>query len=219
MMMEELDLLKKNWHKDTHLQNMFSEEDIYAMLQKKSSSVVKWIFYISLFEFGLGIVASFLLSLTKANDEGTTLLKKIGLYEFNLVLNVVIYSVVLFFIYRFYKMYSRINSEKNVKDLINSILKTRKVVKQYIAFNLTTLAIIIVFFGSYGISESYSTIASKNGELHSEMPIHLLLLGVLILILIATFITVIAWFIYKLLYGILLKRLNRNYDELKKLDF
>ena len=42
----------------------------------------------------------------------------------------------------------------------------------------------------------------------------------IIIALIATIgVSFIYWLFYKLIYGLLLKRLNRNYNELKKLDF
>ena len=47
--MEELDLLKKDWNKDHYPK--VSENDIYGMLHKSSSSTVKWIFYVSVIEF------------------------------------------------------------------------------------------------------------------------------------------------------------------------
>ena len=49
--MEELELLKKDWQKNTHKSPDFSEQDIYGMLHKKSSSIVKWILIISILEF------------------------------------------------------------------------------------------------------------------------------------------------------------------------
>ena len=51
--MEELDLLKKAWQKDTHSFEQVTEVEIYKMLHRKSSSIVKWILVISLLEFGL----------------------------------------------------------------------------------------------------------------------------------------------------------------------
>ena len=54
--MEELDLLKKAWQKDSHGFEQISEVEIYKMLHAKSSSIVKWIFYISLFELGFGFI-------------------------------------------------------------------------------------------------------------------------------------------------------------------
>ena len=49
--MKELDLLKKAWKKDTTSFEQVSEGAIYNMLQKKSSSIVKWILIISIIEF------------------------------------------------------------------------------------------------------------------------------------------------------------------------
>ena len=49
--MDELELLKKDWQKkDEHLPKL-SYNEIYTMIWKKSSSIVKWIFYISIMEF------------------------------------------------------------------------------------------------------------------------------------------------------------------------
>ncbi|WP_166769784.1 hypothetical protein [Flavobacterium psychrophilum] len=48
--MKELDLLKKDWNRNDNYPK-FSEQEIYVMLHKNSSSSVKWIFYISVIEF------------------------------------------------------------------------------------------------------------------------------------------------------------------------
>ena len=39
--MDELDILKKDWNKPNTEQKQLSVKDIYPMLQKKSSSIVK----------------------------------------------------------------------------------------------------------------------------------------------------------------------------------
>ena len=56
--MEELDLLKRAWQKDSHSYEQISEVEIYKMLHKKSSSIVKWILIISLLELGFGFILS-----------------------------------------------------------------------------------------------------------------------------------------------------------------
>ena len=48
--MEELDLLKKYWKKSEDTFEQVSEVEIYKMLHKKSSSIVKWILIISILE-------------------------------------------------------------------------------------------------------------------------------------------------------------------------
>ena len=48
--MKELDLLKKDWQKNSGSFQQISENEIYKMIHKKSSSIVKWILIISIVE-------------------------------------------------------------------------------------------------------------------------------------------------------------------------
>ena len=48
--MKELDLLKKDWKKNSDSFEQISEKEIYKMIHKKSSSIVKWILIISILE-------------------------------------------------------------------------------------------------------------------------------------------------------------------------
>ncbi|MCB0372669.1 MAG: hypothetical protein KDD31_06665, partial [Muricauda sp.] len=50
-MLDELELLKKDWQKREANLPKLSYDEIYKMIWKKSSSIVKWIFYISIIEF------------------------------------------------------------------------------------------------------------------------------------------------------------------------
>lgn len=52
--MDELELLKKDWQKRERMHPKLSYDEIYSMLWKKSSSIVKWIFIISVIEFEIG---------------------------------------------------------------------------------------------------------------------------------------------------------------------
>ena len=81
-MMEELDLLKKDWKKNENSFEQVSEVDIYKMLHKKSSSIVKWIFYISLLELLFGVVLNIVLSFTKYDEQNIAMFKKWGIYNF-----------------------------------------------------------------------------------------------------------------------------------------
>ena len=51
--MKELDLLKKDWKKNSDSFQQISEKEIYKMIHKQSSSTVKWILVISILEFTL----------------------------------------------------------------------------------------------------------------------------------------------------------------------
>ena len=217
--MEELDLLKKSWKKDEHTFDQVSEVELYKMLHKKSSSIVKWIFIISVLEFLFGIMLSAALSFTKGDENNLQMIKDWGLYDYYVTSTLLIYAIVFYFIYRFYSMYQKISVIDNTKLLITSILKTRKVVKQYIAFNLTTFAIIFIIVGGFGFYYGYTEGAISKGNLNPEMPLNVMLIAVLVLIVVTAILTFVFWLIYKLIYGILLKRLNKNYEELRKIDF
>ncbi len=215
--MEELDLLKKDWKRE-HVFSQVSESELYKMLHRKSSSIVKWIFVISIIELALGVVLGILTSYSKYDTQSVTLIKKWGLYNGYIAVNIVMYVVIFYFIYRFYTMYRRISAIQNTKNLIASILKTRKVVKRYIAFNLTAFALVFTVFGAYTFYDAYLTIKIKSGVVDPEIPTKIMLEGILILIVIAAILTLAFWAIYRLAYGLLLKKLYRNYEELKKID-
>jgi hypothetical protein len=179
---------------------------------------VKWIFMVSVIELGLGLVLGLALSFTKYDEKNVELIKHLGIYGYYIATTVLLYAVILFFIYKFYTMYRKIAVDDNTKKLISTILKTRKVVKQYIAFNLSFFAVFFIAFGGYMFYEGYLEGASKNGTLHPEMPLNIALISLLVLILATALLTFSFWLVYKLIYGILLKRLQKNFEELKKID-
>ncbi|WP_395042885.1 hypothetical protein [Flavobacterium sp.] len=217
-MMEELDLLKKDWKKNENSFEQVSEVEIYKMLHKKSSSIVKWIFYISLIELALGFVVNIALSFTKYDTQNNEFFKKWGIYNYYIILTVVIYIVVFYFIYKFYLMYKKISVDDSTKQLLTTILNTRKVVKDYVIFNLTSFALIFITIFSIGFYHIYIDTMLKKGIENPEFSFKILIISLLIIILVTGIFTLVFWIFYKLLYGILLKKLLRNYNELKKID-
>lgn len=216
--MKELDLLKKDWKRNSDSFEQLSENDIYKMIHKKSSSVVKWIFIVSIIELGLGLLLGIALSFTKYDEKNVELIKHLDVYSYYISVTVIFYLVVLYFIFKFYTMYRKISVDDNTKKLISTILKTRKVVKQYIAFNLSFFAFFFIVFGGYLFYEGYIESASRNGAIHPEMPLNIALISFVVLILATGVFTFAFWLVYKLIYGILLKRLQNNFEELKKID-
>jgi hypothetical protein len=216
--MKELDLLKKDWKKNAASFEQISENEIYKMIHKKSSSVVKWIFIMSIIELGLGLVLGLALSFTKYDEKTVELIKHLGLYGYYIIITILLYIVIFYFIFRFYTMYRKISVDDNTKKLISTIIKTRKVVKQYIAFNLSFSAVFCILSGGYLFYAGYLEGAAKNGTVHPEIPLNIALIFLFALILTTALITFAFWLIYKLIYGILLKRLQNNFEELKKID-
>jgi H+/Cl- antiporter ClcA len=102
---------------------------------------------------------------------------------------------------------------------MSSILNTRKTVSTYIFVNIayiiicSVVALIIVFNND----ANFINLLHKS-EANGEVALFYLLYIGLALVFIGIFILII-WLFYKLIYGLLLKRLRRNYDELKKIDF
>lgn len=212
--MDELDLLKKDWKKSESEFPKLSYSDIYSMILKKSSSIVKWIFIISLLEFGLWLVLSFALKDTKG-------MERFNNYDADLILiplSVIGYIILAYFFYLFYRNYRNISVTDNAKILMENILKTRRSVKNYVAFNLIYLAVsvVIVMFIQFDQDEVFIAQiqqAAASGELIKYYVIIILTTMAFLAIAIG-----ILLLFYWLVYGILLRRLNRNYKELKKLE-
>lgn len=209
--MDELDLLKKDWNSERKEFKSYSDSDIYPMLRKKSSSIVKTLFYISIAELAFWLLASILpyfLSATFKEKLETS-------YENPLFLGISIFSylVILLFIYLLYASYKAISSTDSAKILMESILKTRKVIKYYVVYNLAMI------FLSIPLSLYFEY--DENPEFHQqivEFSTNQMLVLYGFIVLVAGVFLVLLWLFYRLIYGVLLKRLNKNYDELKRLE-
>lgn len=213
--MDELELLKKDWKKQEGSFHQISENEIYGMLHKGSSSIVKWIMIISVLELLLWLSISFL----TADEQYFKTLELYHLDTLMPVVSVINYGVIIFFIFLFFKNYKAINTTDNVKQLMKNILKTRKTVKYYVWYNLgmTAISMIIVFIFQFMYDPSINKMinnASSNIDPNTFYCIMLLVYAVVIIVFIG-----LIWLFYRLLYGILMRRLQKNYDELKKIDY
>lgn len=203
--MDELEILKKDWKKSENTFSQITETEIYGMLHKRSSSLVKWILIISIIEFivlnGFGFVIA---------DKEMDNFEK--LHPYLSIIEKINYIILLGFIYLFYKNYKSISVLDSSKKLIKDIIKTRKIVNYYIYWNV----FISSFLGSFAFIDGFNAgyrQANPNAEELSQT-------GFIIIFLFSMlFVVGIVFGFYKLLYGILLNRLNKNYKELQKMDF
>ena len=211
--MDELDLLKKDWDKSTKKYPNLSKEEIYSIISKRSSSIVKWIFIISILEFILWTAISFF-------GDSNELLEKIQADDFAFIyytMIIISYIIIFVFMYLFYKNYRNIAVTENTKVLMEQVLKTRKTVKQYVIYNLSMMALSILL----GIIMELSTnpeiqILLTDIESKGENNIFIFYLIITIISLIAIAVTLSLFLgFYYLIYGLLLKRLKKNYKELK----
>ena len=215
--MEELDLLKKAWKKDNHSYEQVSENEIYKMIHKRSSSIVKWILIISIIEFVFWNIISlgFLDEKYIKDKYGKDIFEYV--IEINTIFNIISYIVVIIFIYLFYKNYKSISTTNSTKKLMSDILKTRKTVQCYVWFNILFFVVgtLILLYVQFAYDSRYESYIEKINQDGTHMLLYKAIGRITGLILL---LVLIFWLFYRLLYGILLRRLNANYKELKKID-
>ena len=213
--MEELDLLKKSWNKKDNFPEV-TEEKIYAMLHKNSSSTIKWIFLISIIEFLFGLLLNVGMQFTKSHEDTIILLKKAGVYTFYQIGSGIIWVVAIYFIFRFYTIYKKVSTTDSVKKLMETIINARKTVRNYIIFNLSAGAVFLFTVYSFVLKQMLESISI---EQHKEITTGFYLGAFAAMIVVTGVFIGIFWLFYRLLYGFLLKRLKKNYNELEKIDY
>jgi magnesium-transporting ATPase (P-type) len=202
--MEELDLLKNNWKKTTDFQQV-SEENIYGMIHKKSTSIVKWILIISVLEFFVSNTIAYFLPEDKKLDE------IIKIHPYLVAFDYLYYSISVIFIIIFYKNYKLISSIQDSKSLIKNILNTRKIVSYYIF----CIIIISCNGAAFSFLEGWYSNGNEFNPFNSKS---LTTIQYFIIVLVMVFIAFIMWGFYMILFGNLLNKLKQNFKELNSLD-
>ena len=205
--MDELEFLKQSWKSQESKLPKVKAKEIYGLLHKKSSSSVKWIFIISLIELGLGIS----LNIVFYDDAFWKIAEELNLKTAAILYNLISYAVTAVFIYFFYRNYKTISSTQSVSGLMKKIIKTRKVVHYYIMYIILSSGIsgfiTYLYMNFYYLPEKYQQFIVENKWL-------VIAKGILVFTILAFLI----WGIYALIYGLILKRLLRNYKELQKIE-
>ena len=200
--MDELELLKKDWKKTDTQFKQVSEQEIYNMLHKSSSSSVKWILIVSILEF---IILNGLSLIT--NDDLSN--KFAQLHPYLTIFEKVNYAIIIGFIFIFYKNYKSISVLNSSKTLLKQILKTRKIVNIYIIWNI----LIGSYFGVISAIDGFKEM-SKNSIPQIDTSKLVVIIAITMLLVIP-----FLWFFYRLLYGKLLNRLKKNLNDLKKMEY
>src|SRR5690554_3296004 len=214
--MDELELLKSKWHNQDQELPRLTYGEIYRMLLKKSSSIVKWILFISIGEILLWTSLALLMP-----ESSGKFLKDMGLDNILLVANLIYYAVFISFIILFYRNYKTISTTDSIKDLMGNIIRTRRTVNYFMLFNilgisLMTIGINIFYYANQDLM--FELMARDNKDLSAmgreqfmtvffwtQFIIGLVFIGLVVLF-------------YRLIYGTLLRRLKRNIQELEKIE-
>lgn len=201
--MKSLENYKKAWNNQPDTEDKLSTVDIYKLAQSRSQSIVKWIFIIGILEF-IGLNA---LSFFVDIDEAYAEYKKMGLENFIFYSQIAAYGILFYFLAMFYLNYKRISTTDSTRTLMKKIIKTRKTVRNYVLFNLSYMALIMIVVAIASINTNFDDLSNKQIILiiFATLVATLLILGVL-------------WLFYQLLYGFLLKKLSKNYKEIAKLN-
>lgn len=213
--MDELDLLKKDWNKADTKYPKLSYDQIYTMILKRSSSIVKWIFIISLLEFVFWVG----ISIAMKDSESTQRMNELQAGYVIIPISIAGYLVLAYFFYLFFKNYKNISVTDNAKTLMENILKTRRTVRHYVAFNLVYLVVTTFVILGFELNQNELFVASaQNAAADGDVFLYYASIVLTVIAMLAIIIAVLLFF-YWLIYGVLLRKLNRNYKELKKLDF
>lgn len=202
--MDILDNYKKAWKDQTDSSTKLSASEIYKLAHSNSSSIVKWIFIIGLLEFILLNSLYLFVDLEDANKTYSDL----GIVDVVWYSQIICYLVLFYFLYQFYMNYKNISVVESTKGLLTKIIKTRKTVRNYVIFNLAYVVFVIVTVTSAVLfnSNEYPFNTSQS------------IWFVLIMFFITIIFVGLFYLFYQLLYGILLKKLHKNYREIATLD-
>lgn len=200
--MDGLDLLKQHWNNNDRFPKI-NKEEIRHMLHQRSSSIIKWVFIISLIELSVGIILGFILPMDQKSTSFESFL--------DITFGIAFKAVILYFIYRFFKNYRLIKNTTNTKTLLKTILKTRQSVDNYIKFNIY----FVIFYGALaGLKEIVTTIINKSVA-------EGIIMTFLVLIVFTPVILIVTYLLkryYHILYRRLINKLDNNYEELNRIE-
>ena len=209
----DLDTYKKTWENQPKEAKTISKVDIYKMTHAKSSSVAKWIFIIGILEvafwFGLQLMVP---------EDYKKIYQDFNLMNFLNYYYILHYIVVALFLLLFYKNYMGVSAMDNTKKLMSNILRVRKTVKYYVYYNLggfviATIIVNSVMFTNQDILAKTLNPQQLNVDINTLISVTFITQVITILIML-----LILWLFYRVTYGSLLKKLNKNYTELQNLE-
>ena len=211
--MDELELLKRDWkQQDAHLPKV-SFDQIHTMIHQKSSSIVKWILIICIAELLFWTGLNFLIP-----DKYLEIYQVYHLKTFLFIVQLIHVTVVVVFIYFFYKNYKAISVIDSASGLIQKIIKTRKTVNYYVYYNIISYMLFSIVVNYILFSNPDNLISLYNsGDNHVDNERFLQIMFITQIISLLVFIGLLCLY-YRIIYGILLKKLSKNHKELEYLE-
>jgi hypothetical protein len=216
----DLDSFKKTWQEQP-VQPKYDYSEILQMLNRKSRNYVKYIFWISVAEFVFfSVLGLFYFFQGEESNSFLKVLERLGAQKTPEVENnfentyfaikVLSLLVTAYFVYKFYQNYRKIRIEENLKGLITRIIKFKKTVNAFILISI----VLLVAFTSVFTAFIFYALNTQNVEpTNSDLTI------VIVGIIVSTILSILLiWLYYRLVYGIIIKKLDRNLKQLKEID-
>lgn len=216
----DLDSFKKTWQEQP-VQPKYDNNEILKMLNKKSRNYMKYIFWISVVEFlFFSVMGVFYLIQSNDSDSFLNILEKMGVQKDNqlvskldniyLIVKILSLVVTGFFVLKFYQNYRKIKIEEDLKLFIIRIITFKKTVNAFILTNIGLLLILITAL----IGFTFYILNAQHIELDSSS-----FTGFIVGIVVSTILCVILiWIYYRLVYGIIMSRLDKNLNQLKEIE-
>ena len=216
----DLDHLKKTWQ-EQEVQPKYDSPQIEEMLNKSSRNYVKYILWISIAEFLVILGLNFYYSFIGDDSESfMNILGKLGIENtvdlqadfahLYFVLKVFSLALTGVFVVLFYQNYKKINVESNLKKFILQIISFKKTVNIFILANI----LLLVFFTAVLTVFTFYILSQQHIQLS-----HPTLIGFIVETVLMTILSIVLiWLYYRIVYGIIMKRLGKNLDELKKME-
>lgn len=215
-----IDDLKKSWQQEP-AGPRYDHAEIENMLNKSSRNYVKYILWISIAEFLVILFTS--IYYTTFSDEKRNLLnvlQRIGVQDSpnfeqqlgELYFGLKIFSLLLtaLFVVLFFQNYRKINIESNLKKLILQIIRFKKTVQLFIIVNISLL----IIFSLVMVVFIVSILNEQEIKLANSTLVGFILGFALTLILA----TALMWVYYRIVYGVILKRLSKNLKQLQNIE-
>ncbi|MGK6342983.1 beta-carotene 15,15'-monooxygenase [Chryseobacterium sp. DT-3] len=216
----DLDSFKKTWQEQP-VQPKYDSSEILQMLNRKSRNYVKYIFWISVAEFlFFSVLGLFYFFQGEESDSFRKILEKLGAQkspeiETNfdhayLAIKIISLLITAYFVLKFYQNYRKIKIEENLKDLIIRIIKFKKTVNAFILISIALLVAFTFVFTAF----IFYVLNSQNVR-----PDNSNLIIVIIGIIVSTVLCVLLiWLYYRLVYGIIIRKLDKNLKQLKDIE-
>jgi len=130
--------------------------------------------------------------------------------HFYVILKVVSILITGVFVVVFWQNYRRIKVELNLKNLILQIIRFKRTVHLFIFTNILLLLLFTTVLGFF----TFHVLSEQHIQLD-----HAKLIGFIGGIVVMTALSIfLIWIYYRIAYGIILKRLERNLSELQKIE-